>query len=67
MWKVWITMDNWSKAVYVKGVKDMSNIDLYWGSYPSNYTVDSKMKFSNYNKIQLKALDYFELETLQIR
>ena len=45
----------------------MSNIALYWGAYPSNYTVDPNTKSSNYNKIWLKALNYFELETLQIR
>ena len=28
----------------------------------SNYNVDSKMKYSNYMKIQFKALIYFELE-----
>ena len=64
---MWNTMNNWSKAVYVKGVKDMSNIALYWGVSPSNYTVDPKTKSSNYNKILLKALNYFELETVQIR
>ena len=53
--------------MYVKGVKDMSNIALYWGVYPSNYTVDPNTKSSNYNKIWLKALNYFELETLRIR
>ena len=67
MWKVWNTMNKWSKTVYVKGVKDMSNIALYWGVYPLNYTVDPNMKSSNYNKIRLKALNYFKLETLWIR
>ena len=55
------------QRLYVEGVKDMSNIALYWGVYPLNYTVDPNMKSSNYNKIQLKALNYFELETLWIR
>ena len=45
-----ITMNNLSKAVYVKGVEDMSTIALCWGVYPLNYTVDPKMKSSNYNK-----------------
>ena len=53
--------------MYVKGVKDMSNIALYWGVYLLNYTVDPNTKSSNYNKIQLKALNYFKLETLWIR
>ena len=64
---MWNTMNNWSKAVYVKGVEDMSKIALYWGVYPLNYTVDPKTKSSNYNKIQLKALNYFKLEILWIR
>ena len=46
MLKVWNTM-NWSKAVYFEGVKDMSNIALYWGVYSSNYTVDPNMKSLN--------------------
>ena len=29
-----------------------------------NYTVDPNTKSLNYNKIQLKALNYFKLETL---
>ena len=53
--------------MYVEGVKDMSNIALYWGVYPLNYTVDPNMKSSNYNKIRLKALNNFKLETLWIR
>ena len=53
--------------MHVKGVEDMSYIALYWGVYPSNYTVDPNMKSSNYNKIQLKGLSYFELEALWIR
>ena len=55
-------MNNWSKAVYVKGVKDMSNIALYWGVYPLNYTVEPNTKSLNYNEIWLKALNHFELE-----
>ena len=53
--------------MYVKGVEDMSNIALYWGVRPFNYTVDPNTKYSNYNKIWLKALNYFKLETLWIR
>ena len=43
---------------------NMSNISLYCRAYPSNYTVDPNMKPSNYNKIQLKALNYFIRDTL---
>ena len=66
MSKVWNTMNNWSKAVYVKGVKDMSSIALYWRVYSSNYTVAPNTKSLNYNKIWLKALNYFKLDILQI-
>ena len=44
---------------------DMNSIALYWGEYTSNNTVDPNS--FNYIKIQLKALNYFELETLWIR
>ena len=44
-------MNNGSKAVYVEGVEDMSNIALYSGVYPLNYTVDPNTKSLNYNKI----------------
>ena len=53
--------------MYVKGVKDMSNIALYWGAHASNYTVDPDIKSLNYNKIWLKTLNYFELDTFWIR
>ena len=71
--KMWNTMNNWSKAVYVKGVKDMSNIALYLGVYTIDPNTKSSnynkiwIKSSNYNKIRIKALNYFELETLCIR
>ena len=56
--------------MYVKGVKSAYRTPQYTAMllmskvYPSNYTVDPNTKSSNCNKIQLKALNYFELETL---
>ena len=57
-----VTLLHIEGPVYTFNTSDMSNIPLYWGAYPSNYTVDPNMKSSNYNKIWLKALNYFNLD-----
>ena len=58
----WVTLLCIESPLCTFDTPDMSNIALYWGACPLNYTVDP-----NYNKIWLKALNYFELETLRIR
>ena len=63
----WVTLLCIEGPLYTFNTSNMNNIALYWRAYPSNYTVDPNTKSSNYNKIQLKALNYFELETLWIR
>ena len=56
--------------MYVEGVESAYRTPQYTAMllmskvYPLNYTVDPNMKSLKYNKIQLKALNYFEIETL---
>ena len=56
--------------MYVEGVESAYRTPQYTALllmskvYPLNYTVYPNTKSSNYNKIRLKVLNYFELETL---
>ena len=63
----WVTLLFIKDPVCTFDTSNISDIALYWGAYPLNYTVGPDTKSSNYNKIWLKALNYFELETLWIR
>ena len=63
-----ISISNAFNAIYVKGVNTFSSQYTYvmecmlMQSIQSNYKVDSNKKYSNYMKIWLKTLNYFEFQ-----
>ena len=61
------SVSNAFNAIYVKAVNTFSTQYIYTHvmvcmSMQLNYKVDSCTKSSNYMKIRLKALNYFELQ-----